>query len=82
VLDTEDEISAPPWYHFYPNPANDLITYGNEVQRAAIHNMQGLLMISSKNQTQLDVTGLANGTYFVTFYGKKVRYIQKMLKVN
>lgn len=72
-----DDISSASSIIVYPNPAQDvLIVNGIEAQPLRVYDMQGK-MVCSVNGTQVNVSGLGNGTYLLQVGTQVVRFIKK-----
>jgi hypothetical protein len=69
----EDDIVAVneldiPVVNVYPNPVIDMINIdvsGNLKYEATIYNLQGKIMISTTNQSTIDIQTLPQGTYLI-----------------
>lgn len=48
---------------FYPNPASDRITFGNEVQSVTLYDMAGRCLQKSGTETTMDISSLPGGWY-------------------
>lgn len=58
----------------YPNPACDFVQVQLEAPAlVSVYNSNGLEVLRSFSQGQLDVSGLANGLYFIKIDGKPIR---------
>lgn len=64
-------------FGFYPNPVNGNSIYFNVPADVVVSDATGKQVISAKNVTQLDVTNLLSGIYFIKNQDGKVL---KMIK--
>ena len=67
----------------YPNPASSFVAIPNTIERLRLFDLSGQLMLDkyTNGQNQLDISGLANGSYFVEMYAKGVRGVSKLVKM-
>ena len=80
-------IGDPNSISVYPNPANSEITInaaGQKIEKAIIYNTAGqsVLATGSPAQNTMDVSGLADGIYFVEIKVKETTTRVKFVKVN
>ena len=70
----------------YPNPANALVTIESPfsiLERVSVYSITGMLLLEkevSANQTTIDVSGFASGTYFVKATSKNASSVIQVLK--
>lgn len=78
---SSQELQKEEWVKVYPNPAQDQISilYLGNVQKiqSKLYNVQGKLMTQT-TQSQLDVSSLANGIYYLEMSSEKGRKIEKI----
>ena len=56
--------------HIYPNPASETIYIESGVNvRAVLSDVDGKTVMEQYNATQLNISSLANGVYFISLYG-------------
>ncbi|MFT4758817.1 MAG: hypothetical protein ACI9XO_003995 [Paraglaciecola sp.] len=69
-------------FKIFPNPAQtDLkIETDAQVEKVEIYNTIGQLMISEINESQLDIKGLSNGSYFVVVTIDGQKRMEKLIK--
>jgi Secretion system C-terminal sorting domain len=67
----------------YPSPASSFVAIPNTIERVRLFDLSGQLMMDkyTNGQNQLDISGLANGLYFVEMYAKGVRGVSKLVKM-
>lgn len=52
-------------YYISPNPSSNFAKFNKEFTSVEVYNSLGKLVISGKNTSQINVTALSNGIYFV-----------------
>jgi hypothetical protein len=65
----------------YPNPASDYIVINSEGRslEVNIYNIAGQKVISSFNETRVDISSLSKGLYFVDANVDGVSAVQKLI---
>lgn len=68
-------------FSVYPNPASDYIRINTKAQSldVGIYNISGQLVISSVNETQIDISSLSKGLYFVDAKVDGERVCEKLI---
>jgi hypothetical protein len=67
----------------HPNPAKtelNLNVSPNDIVEASISNLLGQVLIKTKYQNRIDISGLPNGIYIITISRGKLNQIQKFIK--
>jgi hypothetical protein len=67
----------------YPNPANAELNLNgtlNEIDEVSIRNLFGQVLIETKNQNSIDVSGLSNGVYIITITQGHLKQTRKFVK--
>jgi hypothetical protein len=82
-----DELSNGNSIGIYPNPANSSVTIHSStpLEKVELLSITGQVVSSEKalgNQHQLDLTGIANGVYFVNVYTTDEKVARKKLVVQ
>lgn len=68
-------------FRLYPNPTSGILNFGvKQVEHVDVFNLQGQLIMSSNNCTQIDVSSLNNGVYFVKITQNGKVFHQKVIK--
>ena len=72
-------------FSYYPNPTNDFVnvTYSDEITQVKVFNMLGQQVIERKvnaTTTQVDMSKLASGTYFLEVTSNEVSKTVKVIK--
>lgn len=72
-------------FAYYPNPVKDILnlSYEQNITNVAVYNILGQEIITKKsnaNQTQVDLSGLAGGTYIVKVTADNVNKTFKVIK--
>jgi len=68
-------------FNIYPNPASDIIQIqatGRNLQ-VNVYNIAGQVVLSSVNETSINVSSLSKGMYFVDAYIDGTREVQKLI---
>lgn len=65
----------------FPNPTNDFINLDSEAESIIIYTIDGLKIVSHKNQNRIDVSTLPPNIYIIQFQIKSKNYIRKFLKL-
>lgn len=70
----------------YPNPVSDILTYRTPytVENIKIHNLLGKLIediAPLQNATDIDVSNLADGIYFIDFISENKKITKKFIKI-
>ena len=52
-------------FSFYPNPATDVINFGSAAKEVKIYSLQGQLVLSQVNVSNVNVSGLTKGMYII-----------------
>ena len=75
------DVSAKEYLSVYPNPASDFIHIEteNKVIEASIYNLAGQKVISSFNETKIDVSSLTGGLYFLEVETSNSRGVEKLI---
>jgi len=65
----------------FPNPAYDFVTISNAglTFSVNIYNTIGQSVLSTRNQTQIDISSLQNGLYFIEVLNDSGREVHKIL---
>ena len=68
-------------FSIYPNPASDYIRINTKAQslEVGIYTISGQLVMSSVNETQIDISSLSGGLYFVDAKVDGERVCQKLI---
>jgi len=72
----------------FPNPASRItsVRVGEEINKISIYTIQGQRVLERQyngvNQTTLDVSGLANGTYFISIETEEERTTERLIIHN
>ncbi len=68
-------------FNVYPNPASEYIRINTKAQslEVGIYNIAGQLVMSSVNETQIDISSLSGGLYFVDAKVDGERVFQKLV---
>jgi hypothetical protein len=84
-IDETSSTASASDYFVFPNPAVDIINIdisGNIKYEATFYNLQGILIMSTTNQSVIDIQTLAHGIYLLEIKdletGQKV--IEKIMK--
>lgn len=84
-MDKDEKLSIV----LYPNPANDLLTITLDQIRAinksilTVYSIEGRMLLQqfiTQNKTELDISGLSNGIYFIKVTGSDKSSILKFVK--
>jgi hypothetical protein len=76
------DILADASWAIAPNPTNQYFTISGDINKGfkvAVYDNLGRLVISQRNETQVDVQNLANGVYMVRLETDKGMSIKKLL---
>jgi hypothetical protein len=66
---------------FTPNPADDKITFLQEVDAISIYNMAGELLLETRQKAkEINLTNLAKGAYLLNIQTPSGSYKTKLLK--
>ena len=60
-----DKTSTKSSFFFYPNPATDVINFGSMAKEVKIYSLQGQLVLSQVNVSNVNVSGLTKGMYII-----------------
>lgn len=83
VTSSNEEIIDENSILIYPNPSNSFVTMSRPISELKIYSMDGKLVLDSNNViNHIDVSGLENGMYILSYEHKGKRQIRKLLKVN
>ena len=52
-------------FALYPNPAQDVLSIDGVFQSIEIYNLVGKLVLASDNKSEINISSLANGSYYV-----------------
>ena len=52
-------------FNLFPNPAEDILNIEGNFKGIEIYDIFGKLVLSSKNKSEINISGLANGSYYV-----------------
>jgi len=84
VLETESEVKG---MKIYPNPANDKIIISHPalagISNLSVFNISGEKVLErqlKENETQIDISTLLRGVYFVRVHNEKMVVVGKMVK--
>ncbi len=71
-------------FKIYPNPVRDVLTIASDnllIENYKIYSTNGTLILSKINsQNNIDVSGLANGIYFIEVTSESGNKVQKFIK--
>ena len=72
-------------FSYYPNPVTDILTlsYSNVISEVVVYNLLGQQVVTAKpnaTQTQMDLSGLTNGTYLVRVTSEETVKTIKVIK--
>ncbi len=69
-------------FALYPNPTKGLLNVKSDLQieEASVYNLQGQLVLNSKNQSQLNVSSLATGQYLIKVTSNGTSHTSKFIK--
>lgn len=66
----------------YPNPAHDIIhvetCHGASLQHVDIYNISGQMILSS-TKTEINVSGLMPGVYFITVFTENQKFVERII---
>ena len=66
----------------YPNPAHDIIhvetCHGASLQHVDIYNISGQMILSS-TETEINVSGLMPGVYFITVFTENQKFVERII---
>ena len=66
----------------YPNPTSAILNIDTDksIDGVSIFNLQGQLMLESKNSNKINVQSLATGTYFLKIISENLSQVKKFVK--
>jgi hypothetical protein len=64
----------------YPNPANDIVYFSENVPEISLFSLQGQIVVSARNSNSLDVSSLPRGLYIMRL--KNAAGFQKSTKIE
>ena len=72
-------------FSYYPNPVTDVLTlsYSNIISEVVVYNLLGQQVMTAQpnaTQTQMDLSGLTNGTYMVKVTSEEIVKTIKVIK--
>ena len=66
----------------YPNPSSSIVTASKAIRELKIYTIDGKLVLNRENFiNHIDISGLENGIYIMTFEHKGKRQVRKLLKI-
>ncbi len=64
----------------YPNPSNDKIYFASEMEVVEMFDVSGKIVKNAMNVSQLNVSDLPNGIYFIRIKTDKGEFNKKFIK--
>jgi hypothetical protein len=82
VTSVEDIVDVIEAISVYPNPCGDVLNLSDVVSNGTyfIYNINGSLVQSDKATSEISVSGLGSGVYFLTLVGHKNTQTIKFIK--
>ncbi|MFY0626740.1 MAG: T9SS type A sorting domain-containing protein [Reichenbachiella sp.] len=65
VTDLGSELNASDIFSVYPNPANNVISFSNDVSMVQIYNATGQLVLNKREVSSINISALNPGVYVV-----------------
>jgi hypothetical protein len=72
ALDDDKQLAS---FSFYPNPAENLVTFSNEIPYLTIYNSEGVIIKVYSNISSLDLSTFPNGIYLLSTNKKQVKLV-------
>jgi hypothetical protein len=69
-------------FSVYPNPVKDVLHLNSDrqIEEISIYNIQGQLVLNTKNSNQIDISSLSTGQYLVKASSEGMQYTEKLVK--
>ncbi|MCG8700829.1 MAG: T9SS type A sorting domain-containing protein, partial [Bacteroidales bacterium] len=73
------------YFSMYPNPANNMVTIeldNTEYTKVELYNISGKLILETdivSTSTDVDVSKLSSGVYFVRTFGNEISHTKKLI---